>query len=47
MRMQGLRQLSGHGWALKKLGASAEEMNVWRELVAQEISAANDDDEFN
>ena len=33
--------------ALKALGATAEEMNTWRELVAQELSAPNDDDEFN
>jgi nucleotidyltransferase AbiEii toxin of type IV toxin-antitoxin system len=33
--------------ALKALGATAEEMNAWRELVAQELSAPNDDDEFN
>ena len=33
--------------ALKAIGASAEEMNTWRELVAQELSAPNDDDEFN
>lgn len=33
--------------ALKALGATAEEINTWRELVAQELSAPNDDDEFN
>ena len=33
--------------ALKILGASAEEMDAWTELVAQEISSSNDDDEFN
>ncbi len=33
--------------ALKALGATAKEMNTWRELVAQELSAPNDDDEFN
>jgi hypothetical protein len=33
--------------ALKTLGATAEEMNTWREFVAQEISAPNDDDEFD
>jgi len=33
--------------ALKALGATAEAMNAWRELVAQELSAPNDDDEFN
>jgi len=33
--------------ALKALGATAEEMNTWRELVAQELIAPNDDDEFN
>jgi hypothetical protein len=33
--------------ALKALGATAEEMTTWRELVAQELRAPNDDDEFN
>lgn len=33
--------------ALKALGATAEEMNTWREIVAQELTAPNDDDEFN
>jgi hypothetical protein len=33
--------------ALKALGATAEEMNTWCELVAQELIAPNDDDEFN
>ncbi len=33
--------------ALKKLGASAEETNAWRDLVAQEIIPTNDDEEFN
>ncbi len=33
--------------ALKAFGATAEEMNTWRELVAQELRAPNDDDEFN
>ena len=33
--------------ALKALGATAEEMNTWRELLAQKLSAPNDDDEFN
>jgi len=33
--------------ALKRLGASPEEMNTWDELVAQEINSASDDDEFN
>ena len=33
--------------ALKALGATAEEMNTWRELVAQELNAPNEDDEFN
>jgi hypothetical protein len=32
--------------ALKTLGATAEEMNTWRELVAQEIRPTNDDDKF-
>ena len=33
--------------ALKAFGATAEEMNTWREIVAQKLSAPNDDDEFN
>lgn len=33
--------------ALQALGATAGEMKTWRELVAQELSAPNDDDEFN
>jgi Nucleotidyl transferase AbiEii toxin, Type IV TA system len=33
--------------ALKSAGASTAEMNTWLELVAQEISAPSDDDEFN
>jgi hypothetical protein len=33
--------------ALKTLGATAEEMSTWRELVAQEIPPTNDDDEFD
>lgn len=33
--------------ALKALGATAAEMNTWRELVAQELSALNEDDKFN
>ena len=33
--------------ALKTLGATAEEMNTWRELVAQEIRPSNDDDKFD
>ena len=33
--------------ALKSIGATAEEMNTWREIVAQEIPPTNDDDEFN
>jgi hypothetical protein len=33
--------------ALEAFGASAEEMTTWRELVAQELIAPNDDDEFN
>ena len=32
---------------LKTLSATAEEMNTWRELVAQEIRPPNDDEEFN
>ena len=33
--------------ALNALGANAEEMNTWRELVAQEIRPPNDDEEFD
>ena len=33
--------------ALQALGATAEEMKTWRQLVAQELRAPNDDDEFN
>ena len=33
--------------ALEEVGATAEEMTTWRELVAQELVAPNDDDEFN
>jgi hypothetical protein len=33
--------------ALEAFGATAEEMTTWRELVAQELIAPNDDDEFN
>lgn len=33
--------------ALKAFGASAGEMTTWRELVAQELSAPNADDEFD
>jgi hypothetical protein len=33
--------------ALEAFGATAEEMNTWRELVAQELIAPNEDDEFN
>ena len=33
--------------ALKESGATTEEMTTWRELVAQELVAPNDDDEFN
>ena len=33
--------------ALKALGATAAEMNTWRDILAQELSAPNDDDEFN
>jgi hypothetical protein len=33
--------------ALKALRATDEEMNTWRKLVAQELTAPNDDDEFN
>jgi hypothetical protein len=32
---------------LQLLGASKEVMNEWRELVGQELSAADEDDEFN
>ena len=33
--------------ALQAFGATAEEMNTWRALVAQQLSAPNDDDEFD
>jgi hypothetical protein len=33
--------------ALEAFGATPEEMNTWRELVAQQLSAPNDDDEFD
>lgn len=33
--------------ALNKLGATAEEMSAWRELVAQEIIPSNGDDKFD
>ena len=33
--------------ALKSIGASAEEMKAWRELVSREITPPNDDDEFD
>ena len=33
--------------ALKTLGATAEEMKTWRELVAREIRPMNDDDKFD
>ena len=33
--------------ALKSIGASAEEMKAWRALVSQEITAPNDDEEFD
>lgn len=33
--------------ALQALGATAEAMNAWREIVTQKLSAPNDDDEFN
>jgi hypothetical protein len=33
--------------ALKALRATEEEMNTWLKLVAQELAAPNDDDEFN
>ena len=32
---------------LDRMGASAEEMNTWRDLVAQEIRQPNDDEEFD
>jgi len=32
---------------LKSIGASAEEMKAWRELVSREITPPNDDDEFD
>jgi hypothetical protein len=31
---------------LKAENASADAMNLWRELVAQEIQSADEDDEF-
>ena len=33
--------------ALKAFGATAEEMTTWREIVAQELSPPNEDDEFD
>ena len=33
--------------ALRGLGATAEEMNTWRELVAQQISPPQEDQEFD
>lgn len=33
--------------ALQALGATPEEMNTWRQLVAQELNAPTEDDEFN
>jgi len=33
--------------ALNQLGATAGEINTWRELVAQEIHPSNDDDKFD
>jgi hypothetical protein len=33
--------------ALKKLGATSEEMKTWSELVVQEITPPNDEDEFD
>ena len=33
--------------SLRGIGASAEEMITWLELVAQEIKTPNEDDEFN
>lgn len=33
--------------ALEAFGATPGEMNTWRELVAQQLSAPNDDDEFD
>ncbi len=33
--------------ALEALGATAEEMKAWRDIVAQELKPPNDDDEFN
>lgn len=35
------------GQSLRAMEVSAEEMNTWRELVAQEIREPNDDDEFD
>lgn len=33
--------------ALEAFGATADEMNTWRELVAQQLSAPNEDNEFD
>jgi len=33
--------------ALKAFGATPEEMNTWRELVAQQLSSPTEDDEFD
>lgn len=33
--------------ALRQLGATEAEINTWHKLVVQELSAPNDDDEFN
>ena len=33
--------------ALRQLGATEEEINTWHKLVAQQLSAPNEDDEFN
>jgi hypothetical protein len=48
LRFPALKEESGAvSGALKTLGATAEEMKTWRDLVAQEIIVPNDDDEFN
>jgi hypothetical protein len=33
--------------ALRQLGATQEAISTWRKIIAQELSAPNDDDEFN
>jgi hypothetical protein len=40
-------ELGPVGDVLKAIGATADELGTWRELVAQEIPPINDDDEFD